>query len=48
MGTEATGMEMGVGWSLGVGERTERGMGERREGMERCKSTLPQINAGSS
>lgn len=43
MGAEAAGMEMGVGWSLGVGGGQEGGMGgEERE--ERCKNTLTHSN----
>lgn len=36
-----------MGWSLGVGEGREGGMGgdeRKREGMERCKNTHTQIN----
>lgn len=44
-------MEMGVGWSLGVGEGREGGMGgdeREREGGNRDAKTLTQISAGHS
>lgn len=53
MGAEAAGMEMGVGWSLGVGEAREGGMGgwaedgQRGDGEMR-KHLHTHNNAGSS
>lgn len=34
MGAEAAGIEMGVGWSLGVGGGEEGGMGREERGRE--------------
>lgn len=52
MWAEAVGIEMGVGWSLGVGGGQEAGgdgqRGEKREGMERLGDKHTQISVDSS